>query len=125
MRGGPGVGKMALLDFIAEQASGCLVARAAAGQSEMELAFAGLHQLLAPMLDHSIASRFPCRMHASHTPAIFHAVSTENGTPDLSDAGPARLGRIRRWRVMAGRAGVPSVWDRCPPIRRSSHGQQS
>jgi DNA-binding CsgD family transcriptional regulator len=51
VRGEPGVGKTALLEYMIEQASGCLVARAAGVQSEMELAFAGLHQLLAPMLD--------------------------------------------------------------------------
>src|SRR2546421_627243 len=51
VRGEPGVGKTALLDYIVEHASGCRVARAAGVQSEMELAFAGLHQLLAPMLD--------------------------------------------------------------------------
>ena len=51
VRGEPGVGKTALLDYVAEQASGCRVLRAAGVQSEMELAFAGLHQLLAPMLD--------------------------------------------------------------------------
>src|SRR5262245_50009723 len=49
--GEPGVGKTALLDYLAERASGCRVAAAAGVQSEMELAFAGLHQLLAPMLD--------------------------------------------------------------------------
>src|ERR1700704_2687280 len=52
VRGEPGVGKTALLEYIVEQASGCRVVRAAGVQSEMELAFAGLHQLLAPMLDH-------------------------------------------------------------------------
>jgi hypothetical protein len=51
VRGEPGVGKTALLDYLVEQASGCRVVRAAGVQSEMELAFAGLHQLLAPMLD--------------------------------------------------------------------------
>ncbi|MDX6644094.1 MAG: hypothetical protein QOD76_2056 [Solirubrobacteraceae bacterium] len=51
VRGEPGVGKTALLEYVVEQASGCLVARAAGVQSEMELAFAGLHQLLAPMVD--------------------------------------------------------------------------
>jgi hypothetical protein len=49
--GEPGVGKTALLDYLAERAPGCRVARAAGVQSEMELAFAGLHQLCAPMLD--------------------------------------------------------------------------
>ena len=51
VRGEPGVGKSALLDYLAGQASGCRVVRAAGVESEMELAFAGLHQLLAPMLD--------------------------------------------------------------------------
>jgi DNA-binding CsgD family transcriptional regulator len=51
VRGDPGVGKTALLDYLAEHATGCRVARATGVQSEMELAFAGLHQLLAPMLD--------------------------------------------------------------------------
>jgi DNA-binding CsgD family transcriptional regulator len=49
--GEPGVGKTALLDYLAGQASGCRVARAVGVQSEMELAFAGLQQLCAPMLD--------------------------------------------------------------------------
>src|SRR3989475_8510978 len=51
VRGEPGVGKSALLEYVAGRASGCRVARAAGVQSEMELAFAGLHQLCAPMLD--------------------------------------------------------------------------
>jgi DNA-binding CsgD family transcriptional regulator len=52
VRGDAGVGKTVLLDYLAERASdvGCLVARVAGVQSEMELAFAGLHQLCAPML---------------------------------------------------------------------------
>jgi DNA-binding CsgD family transcriptional regulator len=49
--GEPGTGKTALLDYLAARASGCRVARAAGVQSEMELAFAALHQLCAPMLD--------------------------------------------------------------------------
>jgi DNA-binding CsgD family transcriptional regulator len=52
IRGDPGVGKTVLLDYIAERAHGCRVVRATGVQSEMELAFAGLHQLCAPMLDH-------------------------------------------------------------------------
>src|SRR5437899_7394308 len=51
VRGEPGVGKSALLEYLVGQASGCQVARAAGVQSEMELAFAGLQQLCAPMLD--------------------------------------------------------------------------
>ena len=51
LRGEPGVGKTALLEYVVERASGVRVLRAAGVQSEMELAFAGLHQLLAPILD--------------------------------------------------------------------------
>jgi DNA-binding CsgD family transcriptional regulator len=49
--GEPGVGKTVLLDYLAGRAGGCRVVRAAGVQSEMELAFAGLHQLCALMLD--------------------------------------------------------------------------
>jgi len=49
--GEAGVGKTALLEYLSQQASGCRLARAAGVQSEMELPFAGLHQLCAPMLD--------------------------------------------------------------------------
>jgi DNA-binding CsgD family transcriptional regulator len=52
LRGEPGVGKTALLDELASQAEDCRVVRVAGVQSEIELAFAGLHQLLVPMLDH-------------------------------------------------------------------------
>src|ERR1700683_2151974 len=52
VRGEPGVGKSALLEYLAGRAAGCRVARAAGVESEMERAFAGLHQLLAPVLDH-------------------------------------------------------------------------
>jgi DNA-binding CsgD family transcriptional regulator len=52
VHGEPGVGKTALLGHLAEQAAGCQVIRTAGVQSEMELAFAGLHQLLVPLLDH-------------------------------------------------------------------------
>jgi DNA-binding CsgD family transcriptional regulator len=53
VRGEPGVGKSVLLEYLAGRASGCQVARAAGVQSEMELAYAGLHQLCAPILDHA------------------------------------------------------------------------
>ena len=51
LHGDPGVGKTALLDYLAGRAESCRVLRAAGVQSEMELAFAALHQLCAPMLD--------------------------------------------------------------------------
>jgi DNA-binding CsgD family transcriptional regulator len=50
--GEAGVGKTALLDYVAAHAPGSRVVRAAGVQSEMELAFAGLQQLCAPLLDY-------------------------------------------------------------------------
>lgn len=50
MRGEPGSGKTALLRYLIAEASGFRVARAFGVESEMELPFAGLHQLCAPML---------------------------------------------------------------------------
>lgn len=52
LHGDPGAGKTALLEYLADHADGCRVLRAAGAQSEMELAFAALHQLCAPILDH-------------------------------------------------------------------------
>ena len=50
LRGEPGIGKTALLGHVAERAAGFRVVRAAGAGSEMELPFAGLHQLCGPML---------------------------------------------------------------------------
>jgi DNA-binding CsgD family transcriptional regulator len=52
LRGEAGAGKTALLDHVSQSASGCRVVRATGVESEIELAFAGLHQLCAPVLDH-------------------------------------------------------------------------
>ena len=51
VHGEPGVGKTALLEYLAARAAGCRVLRVSGVESEMELAFAGLHQLCAPLLD--------------------------------------------------------------------------
>ena len=51
VRGAPGIGKTALLEAAIEAAAGFRVARTVGVESEMELAFAALHQLCAPMLD--------------------------------------------------------------------------
>jgi DNA-binding CsgD family transcriptional regulator len=51
VRGEPGVGKTALLDYATELAADLPVARVAGVESEMELAYAGLQQLCAPILD--------------------------------------------------------------------------
>jgi DNA-binding CsgD family transcriptional regulator len=86
VRGEPGVGKTALLDYLAEHASGCRVARAAGVESEMELAFAGLHQLLTPMLD-----RLP-RLPAPQRAALRTAFGLRSGSaPDRFLVGLATL----------------------------------
>ena len=51
VRGQAGVGKTALLEYVADAAADMRVARAAGMESEMELAFASLHLLCAPLLD--------------------------------------------------------------------------
>ena len=52
VRGEAGIGKSALLEYVVGAASDLTVLRAAGVESEMELAFASLQQLCAPMLDH-------------------------------------------------------------------------
>ena len=56
LRGEAGIGKTALLEYLVESASDLTVVRAVGVESEMELAFAGLHQLCAPMLDRLAAA---------------------------------------------------------------------
>jgi DNA-binding CsgD family transcriptional regulator len=51
VRGEAGIGKTALLDYLETSASGCQIVRMAGVEAEMELAYAGLHQLCAPFLD--------------------------------------------------------------------------
>jgi DNA-binding CsgD family transcriptional regulator len=51
LRGEAGIGKTALLKYLVESASDLTVDRAVGVESEMELAFAGLHQLCGPMID--------------------------------------------------------------------------
>ena len=49
--GEAGIGKTALLDYLVESAPHVQFARATGVESEMELAYAGLHQLCAPLLE--------------------------------------------------------------------------
>jgi hypothetical protein len=51
VRGEAGIGKSALLDYTARAASGLRLVRVAGVESEMELAFAALHQFCSPILD--------------------------------------------------------------------------
>lgn len=51
VRGEPGVGKTALLEYAIDSSSGLRVVRTVGVESETEFAFAALHQLCAPWLD--------------------------------------------------------------------------
>ena len=51
LRGEAGIGKTALLDYLIASASDLTVVRAAGVESDMELAYASLHQLCGPLLD--------------------------------------------------------------------------
>ena len=87
--GEPGIGKSALLDYVAERAAGWLVTRAAGVEQEMELPFAGLHQLCAPMLSH--VQRLPHPQQA----AINAAFGLSNGgSPDGFLIGLATVGLL-------------------------------
>ena len=83
--GEPGIGKTALLDHLAGRASGCRVARATGVQSEMELPFAGLHQLCAPVLDR--AERLPVPQREALRTAFGLSAGPVPGRP--GGAGPA------------------------------------
>ncbi|MFI7704341.1 AAA family ATPase [Nonomuraea sp. NPDC049480] len=75
LRGEAGIGKTVLLEYARSSASGCRIARAAGVESEMELAFGGLHQLCAPFLDH--LDRLP----APQRDALGTAFGLSAGTP--------------------------------------------
>ncbi|GHH40728.1 ATP-binding protein [Lentzea cavernae] len=68
LRGEAGIGKSALVDHVVRGAAGFRIARAAGVESEMELAFAALHQLFAPMMTH--VDRLPEPQRAALTVAF-------------------------------------------------------
>jgi DNA-binding CsgD family transcriptional regulator len=59
LHGEPGIGKTALLEFLVKRAADCRVISVSGVQSEMELAFAALHQMCAPLLDQLAAVPAP------------------------------------------------------------------
>jgi hypothetical protein len=112
LRGEPGVGKTALLDYVSSQAAGCRVARAVGVQSEMELAFAGLHQLCAPMLDRLEALPVPQRE------ALLTAFGVSAGpAPDRFMVGLAALGLLSE---AAGRQPLVCLVDDAQWLDRAS-----
>src|SRR5215207_4459451 len=61
LRGEAGIGKTALLEYLIASASDLTVVRAVGVESDMELPFAGLHQLCGPLLDRLEALPAPQR----------------------------------------------------------------
>ena len=89
VRGESGVGKTALLDYLHGKASGLRVVHVAGAESEMELAYAGLHQVCGPMLDHLE------RLAKPQSEALGVALGlTEGKTPDRFLVGLAALGLL-------------------------------
>ena len=86
LRGEAGIGKTALLGYLLERASGCRIARAAGVEPEMELAFAGLHQLCAPFLD-----RIECLPDPQRAALGTALGLTDGGAPDRFAVGLAVL----------------------------------
>ncbi|MEV0820842.1 helix-turn-helix transcriptional regulator [Nonomuraea rubra] len=93
VRGEAGVGKSALLDYavgLARQ-SGHLVIRATGVEAESELPYAGLHQLLHPLLSGAVRPDDGCR-------AVFDAAFAqhEGKPPSVMVLGVAMLGLLSR-----------------------------
>ncbi|MFI6840818.1 ATP-binding protein [Nonomuraea africana] len=88
LRGEPGIGKTALLRHAEESATGFLVMQASGAEFEMELPFAALHQLCAPVLDNVTALPPP------HRKALEVAFGLDTGTPDPFLVGIATLGLL-------------------------------
>ena len=86
VEGEAGIGKTALLDYLAGSASDITVLRAIGVESEMELAYASLHQMCAPLLDRLSMLPEPQRQ------ALETAVGLSSGTaPDRFLVGLAVL----------------------------------
>jgi DNA-binding CsgD family transcriptional regulator/tetratricopeptide (TPR) repeat protein len=89
LRGEPGAGKSALLEYLVGSAAGCRVVRAAGVEHEMELAYAGLHQLCSPVLD--LRERLPDPQRVALTTAFG---LTAGQAPDRFFVGLAVLGLL-------------------------------
>ena len=112
LRGEAGAGKTALLEYLLERASGCCIARTGGVESEMELAFAGLHQLCAPFLDR--LERLP----GPQRDALSTAFNLRDGdTPDRFAVGLAVLSLLAE---VAGEQPLVCVVDDAHWLDRAS-----
>jgi SAM-dependent methyltransferase len=99
LRGEAGVGKTALLDWAAGQAGDMQVARVAGAEAEMDMGFAGLHQLLVPFLGGLEGLPAPQRQ------ALGSAFGLVAGPPpDRFLVGMAALGLLDRCRFLVASA---------------------
>ena len=102
VRGTAGIGKTALLDDLLATAAGCRIVRAGSVESEMELAFSGLHQLCAPLLDHldrlpapqreAMATAFGLR---AGTPVVAGSADHSGSIVSIRNVSPSRVRRVR------------------------------
>ncbi|MGW1521503.1 ATP-binding protein [Streptomyces sp. NPDC002287] len=88
LRGEPGIGKSALLNHLHRAAGGLLVMRASGAEFEMELPFAALHQLLAPVTGRLAG------LPAPHRTALQVAFGLGTGVPDPFLVGVGALGLL-------------------------------
>ncbi|MFF4905302.1 SDR family oxidoreductase [Streptomyces sp. NPDC001260] len=93
LRGEPGVGKSALLDVAAARAAGLgqRVVRAAGVEAEAGLAFAGLHQLLHPLLADADALAPATR---AAFDIVFGRSTGESPLPDAGDGSVTTVGSV-------------------------------
>ena len=89
LRGEAGVGKTALLDYATRSASNMRIVHTSGVESEMELAFAALHQLCAPLLDRLDGLPAPQRSALEITFGL-----SEGPAPDRFFVGLAVLGLL-------------------------------
>src|SRR5919107_879376 len=75
LRGETGIGKTALMDYLAVTARGSRVLRVSGVESEVELPFSGLYELCAPLLDKTV------RLPEPQAEALAAAFGTRTGSP--------------------------------------------
>ncbi len=119
LRGEAGVGKTALLRHLPTAAGGCRVAWATGVESEMELAFAGLHALCAPLLGRLDALPGPAARRAEHGVRPERRTATGSLPRRAGGAEPAGRRRPRSSRSCASST-TRSGSTRCPRRRSRS-----
>ena len=115
LRGEAGVGKTALLRWTAERASDFRIVQITGVESEMELAFAALHQLCAPLLDRigglpepqQVALKVALGLAAGDPPDRFLVALAALSL--LCAAGRGAAAAVLRGRPPVGRRRVPQV----------------